>query len=383
MRALSGVFARADVRCSEIEADMSALGGLQDRAELAKRLFLTAVALVVFRAGGHIPLPGLDTHALAKLGPMGGDVIGRLSIFALGVTPLVTVLILMELLKVLAPRVRRWEHASARNQDLLSRVVVALALIAAAAQAFGLAAALEDVKGLVDEPDIPFRLVCVATLVTGAAITIWLADQITRNGLGSGVWLLLITPALAELPRQLAYLAYLVTAQAQDTMPGWEVLLGCAFALLTLAAIVGLMRAGGGALLSASTSLWSLLLAETAVPWLLLAAALLVGGGGWDRVMAGFTPGDPATLAALAGLVVVFAHLYVRSLRIANPAVTLALPIGVFAAALAAIALADRALAIHFDPRVPLVGNLIIIAVVTTTMLSRWWKPQLSVARAQ
>ncbi len=180
---------------------MSALGGLRDRAELVRRLLLTGAALVIFRAGSHIPLPGIDTQALAKLGPAREEVIGRISIFALGIIPFITVLILMELIKVVAPRLRQWEHAQAHNRDKLGRIVVALALLAAAGQAFGLSLALEDVHGLVGEPGVAFRVACIATLVGGVALAIWLADQITHNGLGSGVWLLLIAPALADSSR--------------------------------------------------------------------------------------------------------------------------------------------------------------------------------------
>ncbi len=92
-------------------------------------------------------------------------------------------------------------------------------------------------------------------------------------------------------------------------------------------------------------------------------------------MVARLSPGHPATLLALACLVAFFVHLYVGSQQPAGA--TLPMPIGLLAGALAAVALVEGALAARFDPHLPLVGNLIIITVVATTILARWWKPPL------
>ena len=344
------------------------LGGVRDSAEFTRRLAITAALLAVYRFGAQIPLPGIDSEALAQLG---GTAVERISIFALGITPFITILILAELLKVLAPGVRRWEQAEPRNRTRLNRIVFGLALLAAAAQASGLALALEDVRSLVDEPGTQFRLTCIATLVGGVAIVIWLADQITRHGLGCGVWLVFLTPWLAEVPSRIAALAM--------SWPSWgpavsvQLLIGGTLAVLVLAAIVGLIRAGGTSLEMAATCLWSVLLADAAWPWLLLAIAALLGGGSLAG-LAWLGPGHPLALLALAGLVALFTHLYLRSQRMAGVASFSAIAPALVAVALAAIALADMVLATQLG-FVPLAGHLILVAVVALSLLAQWWQP--------
>ncbi len=340
------------------------LGGVRDRAEFTRNLAVTAALLVAYRLGAQIPLPGVSSKALAHLG---GAATERISILALGITPYVTILILAELIKVLAPRLRRWEHAEARHRDRLSRIVVGLSLLAAAAQASGLAVALEDVNSLVEQPGAPFRLTCVATLVAGTAVVIWLADQITRHGLGSGVWLLLVTPWLADLLPRIGALA---AWQNDISLVALELLIGFGLAALVIGAIVGLVRAAGGTLETAAACLWSVLLADGTWPWLMLAIAALLGGS-----LARFGPSHPIAFLALAGLVALFAYLYVRSQRMAGVAAYLAVTPPLFAGALAAVTLADMVLATQLGWFVPLAGHLILIPVVALSLLARWWQP--------
>ncbi len=349
---------------------MSTLGGLQDRAEFMRRLAFTAVALIIYRLGAHIPLPGLDPQVLSRLD---SAVVGRISILALGITPLVTILILTELVKVLAPRIRRWERADTRNRDKLNRIVVLLALLTAAAQALGLAVALESVTGLVYEPGSPFKLICAATLLGGTAIVIWLADQITRLGLGSGVWLLFVTPILVDLPHQIAGLALL---QSQGVLSGMELVLCGLLVVLAFAAVVAVMRTGDGTLEIAATCFWPVLLASTALPWLLVAVGLLVRGVGWTETLPWFGPGHPIHFLVLAALIGGFVALYWRSQRIAAGAAPPAVGPAVIAGALIAALLVGEALPSALGLRVPLTGvSLVVIAVVALTILARWWTP--------
>ncbi len=349
------------------------LGGVRDPAELTRRLAVTAALLVVYRLGKQIPLPGINSEALPHVS---GIAMERISILALGITPLVTVLILAELLKVIAPSVRRWEHADACNRDKLSRIVVGLSLLAAAAQASGLALALEDVRGLIEEPGTAFRLICIATLVGGAAIVIWLANQITRHGLGSGVWLLLVTIWLAELPHQ----TFRLVAQGTGSAVAVELILGWGLTAVVLAAIVALIRAGGDTLATAATCLWSKLLAGAVWSPLILAIGLVVGGGSLRSVGLWISPGNPILLLVLAGLVALFVHLYMRSQRIAGSAVS-PLPPAVLAGGLAAITVVEMARpAMHLVFVVALIGHLVLVAVVALSILARWWQPPFEAA---
>jgi SecY len=345
------------------------LGGVRDRTGFARSLAVTAAALVAYRLGMHIPLPGFSAKALQQVN---GATLERISILALGITPFVTILIFAELLKVIAPGVRRWEQAEAHNRIKLNRIVIGLSLLAAAAQASGLALALEDVTHLVDEPGTSFRLTCIATLVGGTAVVIWLADLITRHGLGSGTWLLLVAPWLADvLPRAAALAAW----QHDASLIALELLVGCTLTALVLAATTAVVHAGASTLQSATTCLWSVLLAATAWPWLVLVIGLVASGGNINATGSWMSPANPFLLLALAGLVALFAHLYIRSQRIAGTALQLGLPPAVFAGTLAAIKFADMVLATQLAGLVPLAAHLILVAVVALSLLAQWWRP--------
>jgi len=345
------------------------LGGVRDRAELSRRLAVTAAALIVYRVGTQVPMPGLDPQTLSQFAGVAG-VMKRISIFALGVTPLLTVVILAELAKVIVPRLRQWERADPNNRDKLNRIVLLLAFLVAAAQAFGIAVGLENVRGLVDEPGAGFRLTCVATLVAGTMATIWLADQITRHGLGSGLWLVLVTPMLADV---IYRVGALVAWQSQGTVSSLGLLLCCAFLVLALATLVALVRAGHGAPEVALTCLWSTLVCYMALPWLLVTLSELAGGRG--SIEAWIAPNGPAYFFALAGLITLFVPLYLRSLGEVGAAASLSVPPLVIGAALIAVVLLSDVLPADFRLLLPLQGQVLIVtAIVALGILERWWQ---------
>jgi hypothetical protein len=347
------------------------LGGIHDRDQFARRLAVTVALLVVYRLGAHIPLPGINLQGLSHIS---GGAISRTSIFVLGITPLVTVLILAELLKVVAPRACRWAQANPQNAIKLNRIVVGLSLLVAVVQATGIAVALENVTGLVDEPGTRFRLITIATMVGATAIVIWLADQITRHGLGSGVWLLLASVWLVELPHQIANSVWRGPGAAVTV----ELALGWGAAALIIAAIVRLIRAGGRTLDTAATCLWSKLLAGTVWPWLIVLIAFVVGGGRIQNAPYWLALPRPLYLLQillLAGLVALFVHLYMRAQRIAGSAAVSALSPAVLASGLAAITFVEMAVATQLQGFLPLAGQLILVAVVALSILARWWQP--------
>jgi len=345
------------------------LGGLRDRAEFTRRLAVTAAALLVYRIGIQIPVPGLDPQVFSQFAGA-TTAMTRISIFALGVTPLLTVVILAELAKVLMPRLREWERADPHNGERLNRIILLLAFLTAAAQAFGIAVALENVAGLVAEPTAGFRVTCVATILAGAMATIWLADQITRHGLGSGLWLLLITPMLADV---IYRIGALVAWQSRGTISSLGLLLCLALLVLALAAVVALVRAGNGAREVALTCLWSTLLSYMALPWLLVILSELAGGSG--SIEAWLAPNGPAYFFALAGLIALFVPLYVRSLGKAGAAAFLSLPPLVIGAALIAVVLLSDVLPADLRLLLPLRGQVLIVtAIVAMGILERWWQ---------
>jgi preprotein translocase subunit SecY len=166
------------------------------RSETSRRLLFTAGVLLAYRLGCHIPLPGIDAGVLAGLkGVLKPE---TLSLFGLGVTPIFSVLFIFEFIKLIVPPLSRWEAANPINARRLNRIVYILALAMAGFQARGVAHALYGIRGLVDGPgwEIPIAL----TLVAGVALLGWLGDRVTAHGLGHGLWLLWITPTLAQLP---------------------------------------------------------------------------------------------------------------------------------------------------------------------------------------
>lgn len=350
---------------------MFELGSLRDPDEFSRRLAVTAGLFIAYRLGAHIPLSGIDPAALSQLS---GTAVERISIFAIGIMPFATVIILAELVKVMVPRVRHWEQADERNRYRLNRVVIGLSLLAATIQAAGLVLAMEDARGLVTAPGTSFRLGAIATLVGGAAAVIWLADQITRHGLGSGVWLLILAPWLATLPQGLSGTEWW---SPYDGFMGQNAL-GWAIAVVLLAAVVALIQAGGRTSETAASCLWSRLLAGTVWPWLIILIGLVLGGGSFANVDYWLAPAPPLYLLqvlVLAGLVASFAQLYVRSQRIAGVGAVSPLPPVVLAGGLAAITFADMEL-LRYAPSGPtFMGRSILVAAVAMAILERWWRP--------
>jgi preprotein translocase subunit SecY len=343
---------------------------LRDRGDFTRRLAITAVALIVYRLGTHIPLPGLDSHALALLYGSDGTAVERISIVALGIYPLVSVLILAELAKFLVQPLRRWERADVRNRDNLNRWIVLLAIGAAVVQATGYAGALEGVTQLVAEPGVPFRVACAGTIVAGTAFVIWLADQITRHGIGSGVWLLFVVPTLADLPKGIWALLE-VSRQGQISTTG---VLACAlYVVLAIAALAAIMQAARATPQAAAACLWPTLITYMLLPWVLIITGLAVTGGDPTTAATWVEPGSALRIVALAGLLGLFVHLCTR------PSPTTPQPWPPIAAwiVLTAITVSAEVLPAHFGLPVPVQAEkLIVIALVAMLVLSAWRSPQ-------
>ncbi len=164
------------------------------------RVLFTAAVLLAYRLGCQIPIPGLDTDVLASLHV--GLTIERLSLFALGVTPIFSILLMFEFAKLVVPPLARWEVAEPGRVRRLQHAIFMTALAMAAFQAHGLIDALYGIPRLLDGPGWMFPI--IATWVAATALLGWLGGQITLHGIGSGFWLLLITPTLIKLPAVVA-----------------------------------------------------------------------------------------------------------------------------------------------------------------------------------
>jgi preprotein translocase subunit SecY len=185
-------------------------------ADLKRRLWFLVGALIVYRIGAHIPVPGIDPVQLAKLfetqqgGILGvlnlfsGGALSRFTIFALGVMPYISASIVMQLMTYAFPpleQLRKEGEAGRRKIAQYTRYgTVALAFV----QSLGIAVALENQPGLVLEPGFIFRMTTVVTLVTGTMFLMWLGEQITERGIGNGISLIIFAGIVAGLPTALA-----------------------------------------------------------------------------------------------------------------------------------------------------------------------------------
>lgn len=166
--------------------------------ELVRRIAVTLAVLALYRAGSQVPLPGLDVGLLLAQAPARGSAayIGLVSIMTLGMTPLLSTLILVEMTKTFWPGFSAWATLP-RNGRRIEQAAVVGALALAALQAGGLAVALENVVGLVPDPGFGFRAGVVVSLTAATAVLVWFAALISQYGIGHGFWILLVAPLLA------------------------------------------------------------------------------------------------------------------------------------------------------------------------------------------
>ena len=187
---------------------LAAVGKMSD---LKRRLVFLVLALIVFRIGTHIPVPGIDPVQLSKLfetqggilnmfNMFSGGALSRFSVFALGIMPYISASIIMQLLTVVSPQLealkKEGESGRRRITQYTRYGTVGLALF----QAIGISIALESQPGLVVEPGMMFRFVTVVTLVTGTLFLMWLGEQITERGVGNGISLIIFSGIVAGLP---------------------------------------------------------------------------------------------------------------------------------------------------------------------------------------
>ncbi|OFZ93098.1 MAG: preprotein translocase subunit SecY [Betaproteobacteria bacterium RIFCSPLOWO2_02_FULL_62_79] len=181
--------------------------------DLKRRLLFLLGALIVFRIGSFIPVPGIDQLQLAELfksqrggildmfNMFSGGALSRFSIFALGIMPYISASIIMQLMTVASPTLealKKEGEAGRRKITQYTRYGTAgLALF----QGLGIAIALESQPGLVVEPGLTFRLTAMITLVTGTMFLMWLGEQITERGIGNGISLIIFAGIAAGFPQ--------------------------------------------------------------------------------------------------------------------------------------------------------------------------------------
>jgi len=190
--------------------------------DLKRRLLFLLLALVVYRIGAHIPVPGIDPDQLSQLfkGQQGGilgmfnmfsgGALSRFTVFALGIMPYISSSIIMQLLTVVVPQLEALKKEGEAGRRTITKYTRWFTVGLATFQALGIAIALESQPGLVVDPGIQFRFTAVVSLVTGTMFLMWLGEQITERGLGNGISIIIFGGIAAGLPNAVGGMGELV-----------------------------------------------------------------------------------------------------------------------------------------------------------------------------
>jgi len=184
--------------------------------DLKRRLMFLLGALIVYRVGAHIPVPGIDPVALADLfksqkggildmfNMFSGGALSRFTILALGIMPYISASIIMQLMTVVSPTLEALKKEGESGRRKITQYTRYGTAVLACFQGLGIAIALESQRGLVLEPGLAFRLITMLTLVSGTMFLMWLGEQITERGLGNGISLIIFSGIAAGLPEAVA-----------------------------------------------------------------------------------------------------------------------------------------------------------------------------------
>ncbi|NLZ12319.1 MAG: preprotein translocase subunit SecY, partial [Alcaligenaceae bacterium] len=198
--------------------------------DLKRRLVFLLLALVVYRLGTHVPVPGINPDALADMfqsnsgGILGlfnmfsGGALERFSVLALGIMPYISASIIMQLMSSVVPALEAIKKEGEAGRRKITQYTRYGTVVLALVQAVGIAVALESQPGLVIDPGMLFRFTAVVTLVTGTMFVMWLGEQITERGLGNGISILIFAGIVAGLPSALSGLLDLVRTDAMSIL---------------------------------------------------------------------------------------------------------------------------------------------------------------------
>ena len=185
-------------------------------SDLKQRILFTLGALIVYRLGTYIPVPGIDPTALSEIfsrnssGILGmfdmfsGGSLGRMTIFALTIMPYITASIIMQLMTAIVPSLEALKKEGEAGRKTINQYTRYLTVVLATVQGYGIAVGLESASGVVIDPGLFFRITTVVTLLGGTLFLMWLGEQITARGVGNGISLIIFSGIVANLPVAIA-----------------------------------------------------------------------------------------------------------------------------------------------------------------------------------
>ncbi|WP_024585443.1 preprotein translocase subunit SecY [Aliihoeflea sp. 2WW] len=210
--------------------------------DLKKRIWFTLGALLVYRLGTYIPMPGINPDAFAQAfqqqsgGVLGmfnmfaGGAVERMAIFALGIMPYISASIIMQLMTAVVPTLEQLKKEGEQGRKVINQYTRYGTVLLATVQAYGIAVGLEGGANIVTDPGWFFRISAVITLVGGTMFLMWLGEQITARGLGNGISLIIFAGIVAGLPSAISGTLELGRTGALST--------GLILAILTLAVVL-------------------------------------------------------------------------------------------------------------------------------------------------
>ena len=219
---------------------------------LKKRIWFTLGALLVYRLGTYIPLPGINPEALSSAfqnqqsGILGlfnmfsGGAVGRMAIFALGIMPYISASIIIQLMTSIVPSLDALKKEGEAGRKIINQYTRYGTVLLAVVQAYGISVGLEGGSNIVIDPGLFFRITTVLTLTGGTMFLMWLGEQITSRGIGNGISLIIFAGIVANLPHALASVLEL---SRQGAIATWVILLVAVVAVAAIAFIVYMERA--------------------------------------------------------------------------------------------------------------------------------------------
>jgi len=220
--------------------------------ELKKRIWFTLGALVVYRLGTYIPLPGIDPNVwnqvfksqaggiLGVFNMFSGGGIDRMAVFALNIMPYISASIIIQLLQTVSPQLEALKKEGEAGRKIINQYTRYLTVVLAAFQAYGIAIGLQGAGNVVSHPGYFFLLSTAVTLTGGTMFLMWLGEQVTSRGIGNGISLIIMAGIVAELPSAIANTLELGRQGALSTFVILAILI---MAVVVIAVIVFVERA--------------------------------------------------------------------------------------------------------------------------------------------
>jgi len=296
------------------------LGVLSKATELKKRIWFTLGALIVYRLGTYIPVPGVDASVMSEMmrshggGILGmfdmfsGGALGRMTVFALNIMPYISASIIIQLMSAAIPSLETLKKEGEQGRKRLNQYTRYLTVFIAMFQSYGISVGLESMHGAfgaaVIDPGFFFRISCMVTLVGGTMFLMWLGEQITARGIGNGTSLIIMAGIVANLPSAMASMLELGRTGA---LSPFFILLFVVIAMVTVAAIVFVERAqrripvqypkrqvGNRMFGGDSTHMPLKINTSGVIPPIFASSILLI-----PATLAGFSTGGPAWLQAI------------------------------------------------------------------------------------